>query len=73
MKQAPGRTAFLPAWAAMGPTGWTVEPLRWKGSADIIGFARANSAVIFPADRDSMAKGETVEAMLLPDFFARQR
>jgi molybdopterin molybdotransferase len=73
MKQAPGRTAFLPAWAAMGPTGWTVAPLRWKGSADIIGFARANSAVIFPADRDSMAKGETVEAMLLPDFFARQR
>jgi len=73
MKQAAGRTAFLPAWASMGPTGWTVEPLRWKGSADIIGFARANAVVVFPAERDFMAKGERVEAMLLPDFHSRQR
>jgi len=73
MRQAPGRTAFLPAWTAADACSWSIEPLGWKGSADIIGFARANSAVIFPADRDFMAKGETVEAMLLPDFFARQR
>ena len=73
MKQAPGRTAFLPAWTAADSGGWFVDPLVWKGSADIIGFARANSAVIFPAERDSMRKGETVEAMLLPDFFSRQR
>jgi molybdopterin molybdotransferase len=73
MKQMAGRTAFLPAWAIPGPAGWSIDPLRWRGSADIIGFSRANSAVIFPADRDSMAKGETVEAMLLPDFFSRQR
>jgi molybdopterin molybdotransferase len=73
MKQTPGRTAFLPAWTALTAAGWTIEPLRWRGSADIIGYSRANSAVIFPSDRDSISQGETVEAMLLPDFFARQR
>ena len=71
MKQTPGRTAFLPAWAQWQATGWTVEPLRWKGSADIIGFARANATVIFPAERDFIARGDQVEAMLLADFALR--
>jgi molybdopterin molybdotransferase len=73
MKQTAGRTSFLPARASMGPDGWTVEPLGWKGSGDIIGFARANATVIFPADLNFMAKGDSVEAMLLPDFHSRQR
>ncbi len=72
MKQHPGRTAFLPAWVTLGRET-TVEPLKWKGSADIIAYSRANAAVIFPADREVMDRGEMVEAMLLPDFFARQR
>ena len=72
LKQHPGRTAFLPAWVTIGPEP-TVEPLKWKGSADMIGFARANAAVIFPADREFLAKGEAVEAMLLPDYFVRQK
>jgi molybdopterin molybdotransferase len=73
MKQKPGRTAFLPAWVAWEQDGWKVEPLRWKGSADIIGFSRANATVIFPGDRDSLRRGENVEAMLLPDFSLRSR
>jgi molybdopterin molybdotransferase len=73
MKQKPGRTAFLPAWVSGRENGWTIEPLRWKGSADIIGFSRCNATVIFPADRDCMRAGETVEAMLLPDFSLRNR
>ncbi len=71
MRQTPGRTSFLPACAQLGGDGWKVEPLRWRGSADVIGFSRANSTAIFPAERDSMAKGEKIEVMLLPDFFAR--
>jgi molybdopterin biosynthesis enzyme len=73
MKQTPGRTAFLPAWVSGCENGWTIEPLRWKGSADIIGFSRCNATVIFPADRDNMQAGETVEAMLLPDYSLRNR
>ncbi len=71
MKQSPGRTSFLPACVRSEPGGWQIEPLRWKGSADIIGFSRANAAVIFPADRDFMARGGTADAMLLPDYFQR--
>jgi molybdopterin molybdotransferase len=73
MKQSPGRTAFLPAWAFWSEDGWKVEPLLWKSSADIVGFTRANATFIFPKNRDFLKRGETVELMLLPDFFVRQR
>jgi molybdopterin molybdotransferase len=73
MKQTPGRTAFLPAWVSWKEDGWKVEPLRWKSSADIIGFTNANATFIFPKNRDFLSRGEIVELMLLPDFFVRQR
>lgn len=73
MKQKPGRTAFLPAWVTWAESGWRIEPLRWNGSADIIAFSRSNATVIFPDDRDCMRAGESVEAMLLPDYAWRCR
>jgi molybdopterin molybdotransferase len=73
MRQSPGRTAFLPARAWWELGGWKIEPLRWKGSADIIGFSRANAALIFPRESEFMAAGDTAEAMLLPDFFLRNQ
>jgi molybdopterin molybdotransferase len=73
MRQSPGRTAYLPAWVSWEAGGWKVEPLQWKSSADIIGFTRANATFIFPKNRDFLPRGETVEIMLLPDFFVRQR
>ena len=71
MKQTPGRTAFLPARVRWEVDGWKIDPLRLRGSADIIGFSRANAAVIFPADCSSMPCGGVAEIMLLPDFFQR--
>ena len=73
MRQSPGRTAFLPAWVTWQDDGWKVDPLRWKSSADIIGFTGANATFIFPKNRDLLRRGEIVEIMLLPDFFVRQR
>jgi len=73
VKQTPGRTAFLPAWVCWEDSGWKVEPLQWKSSADIIGFTRANATYVFPKNRDFLHRGEIVELMLLPDFFVRQR
>jgi molybdopterin molybdotransferase len=73
VRQASGRTAYLPAWAILRPDGWTVEPLPWRGSADILGFSRCNATLIFPAGCSFMAEGDEVEAMLLPDFFDRGR
>ncbi len=71
MRQAVGRTSFLPAWADRKREHWVVRPLDWQGSGDIVGFSRGNALVIFPGDRDSMAAGETVEALLLPDHWDR--
>jgi len=73
LKQTPGRTSFLPSWVSVEEGRWTVEPLRWKGSADIIAFSRANAVVILPAETGFLAKGESVEAMLFPDYFLRSR
>lgn len=73
MRQAPGRTAFYPAWVSWAEDGWKVEPLIWRSSADIIGFTGANATFIFPKNRDFLSRGEIVEIMLLPDFFVRQR
>ncbi len=73
MRQSPGRTAYMPAWVTWRDGGWKVEPLLWKSSADIVGFAGANAAFILPKNRDLLRKGEIVEVMLLPDFFVRQR
>jgi molybdopterin molybdotransferase len=73
MRQTPGRMAFMPAWVFWQEDGWKVEPLRWKSSADIIGFTRANATFVFPKDRDVLRQGETVEIMLLPDFNVRQK
>jgi molybdopterin molybdotransferase len=73
MRQVAGRTAFLPAWLTLDSEGWAVEALRWRGSGDIIGFSRSNAMVIFPGEKDFMPEGETVEVLLLPDFFERRR
>jgi molybdopterin molybdotransferase len=73
MRQSPGRTAYMPAWVTWQEDGWKVEPLTWKSSGDIVGFAGANATFIFPKDRNLLSQGEIVEIMLLPDFFLRQR
>jgi len=73
MQQSSGRMAFFPAWVFWDDGGLKVEPLRWKSSADIIGFTGANATFIFPRGKSQLKKGEIVEVMLLPDFFFRQR
>jgi len=71
VRQTPGRTAFLPARAQWTQNGWSVRPISWKNSADMIGFSGANATLIFPGERDLISRGETVEIMLLPDFLTR--
>jgi len=73
VRQRRGRTSFVPAWAEEKPDRWEIDPVQWQGSGDIIGFARANAVFIFPRERDFMASGEGVEALLLPDYSKRNR
>ena len=71
VRQTPGRTAFLPARIGWTPQGWSVRPISWKNSADMIGFSGANATLIFPSECALLSRGETVEIMILPDFFTR--
>ena len=71
VRQTPGRTTFLPARIELTQNGWMVQPISWKNSADMIGFSGANATFIFPGERDLISRNETVEIMLLPDFFTR--
>jgi molybdopterin molybdotransferase len=72
MTQVPGRTAYLPARTRCTAGRWTVDPLRLRGSADIIGFSRADSLIIFPSELDRLKQGDTVEALLLHDHNLRR-
>ncbi len=71
VKHKSERTSFIPARLGWNGDGWTIEPLPWRGSSDIIGFSRANGLLILPQDTKSIAEGEWVEAAILPDFWRR--
>jgi molybdopterin molybdotransferase len=72
MHQKPGRTGFFPARVTLD-ANCVVEPLPWKGSADLVGFSRGNAVVVFPAELEILNAGETVDVVLLGDFLARRR
>ena len=41
VKHKSERTSFIPARLSWLPDGWAINPLRWKGSSDIIGFSQS--------------------------------
>jgi len=71
VKHKAERTSFIPARLSWLPDGWAINPLRWKGSSDIIGFSQSNALLVLPQDRQAIAEGEQVEVLLLPDFWQR--
>jgi molybdopterin molybdotransferase len=66
LQEKPGLTHFVPAqldWQANQPH---VSALRWHGSGDISTLTRANCFLVVPADRPTIASGESVS--VLPRF-----
>jgi molybdopterin molybdotransferase len=59
------RPTYHPSLARETPDGLAVEPLRWKGSADLRTAAAANVLVHFPAGEHRYAAGDTVELVQL--------
>lgn len=61
------RDCFLPALLSTWENGSAcVTPVKWHGSSDFVGFARANSLVFVPKSV-SIEKGELAEIVFLPD------
>ncbi len=57
------RTFFMPTRLRSDRSGWTVEPVATRGSADLVGFCRADAlAILDPGTYDA---GATVQAVPL--------
>ncbi len=65
VKHRPGRLFFMPARARHTGSEIIARPIYTKGSADIVGFSRANALLCIPADRDHLAEGTVLDVMLL--------
>ncbi|MDG2012511.1 MAG: molybdopterin molybdotransferase MoeA [Pirellulaceae bacterium] len=59
-KQRPGRTTYWPSRVTQSETGCLLEPLDWKGSADLRTLAQANCYAVFTGERAQFEPGETL-------------
>ncbi len=67
VKGAKDRESYLPARLSTNDEGQLVaEPLKWGGSSDFVGFARANGLVIVSADSGVVEAGTIVRVSRLP-------
>ena len=67
VKGAAQRESYLPAQLCTTEDGTlTAMPLRWGGSSDFVGFVRATSLIVVPADTGLLAAGTRVRVMRLP-------
>lgn len=62
-----GRLLFKPAQALFADGAWQIRPIDTGGSADIVGFSKADSLALIPADIEELAADSQVRALLLPD------
>ena len=46
VKARGNRTTFVPAHLRYEPSGWSIEPVATRGSADLVGFCRADALAI---------------------------
>ena len=64
-KGARERDTYLPSRVEPNKLGQLIaHPLKWQGSSDFIGFARADSMIFVPRGKD-LAKGEVAEIVFL--------
>ncbi len=59
------REEYRPAKVEVGAGEITLEPLPWRGSADLVGLCRANALQVVPVGAPASREGERVEAILL--------
>ena len=67
VKAAVERDSYLPATLTTTKEGCLLaEPLKWGGSSDFVGFARATSLIIAPQDAGVLEAGTKVRVLHLP-------
>lgn len=63
------RTEYRPAYIRLCDNKFSVSPVNWHGSADLLSTTMANSLLVVPADVDSYTEGQIADVMLLSDHF----
>ncbi len=58
------RPTYYPARWEWTETGGVVEPVKWKGSADLSATVEANAMVLFPEGDRTYAAGTLVDVFL---------
>ncbi len=67
VKGASGRESYLPATLSTTENAFlSAEPLKWGGSSDFVGFVRATSLIVVPADVRVLEAGTKVRVLHLP-------
>jgi molybdopterin molybdotransferase len=64
VKSPPDRPVYLPCRLSRAATTLEAEPLPWTGSADLVGFAKADGLIALPAGGRRHEPGEIVEVLM---------
>ena len=63
------REYYAPAWTWYENAEFHVQPLKSKGSGDVVTYAQSNSYLICPIERMEFFGGEMMQTMLRTEFF----
>jgi molybdenum cofactor synthesis domain-containing protein len=67
VKGTPERDSYLPGRLVISDQGCVMaEPLKWGGSSDFVGFARATALIIVPQGVKTIDEGSQVKIIRLP-------
>jgi molybdenum cofactor synthesis domain-containing protein len=67
VKGTSDRESYLPALLTTNEQGVQIaEALKWGGSSDFVGFARATGLIVVPADTNTIEPNEQVRVIRLP-------
>lgn len=64
------REIFHPAYTVLRDGVFRTVPVWWRGSADILAFARSNSFLVIPSGSAGLSAGDGVEVMLRNEFWS---
>ncbi len=59
------RREYRPAFLRLQNDTWTVSPVEWHGSADLLATTRANCLLIIREDAEKLTKGQPVNVVVL--------
>jgi molybdopterin molybdotransferase len=67
VKGAPPRRSHQPGRLRITEGTAQIEPLRWSGSGDLVGFMTANALIVIPEETAVVEPGQLTEIILLSE------